>query len=415
MRIEMHYCPADTMDQAAPLPDPRPVLAYVVHTLAPWRIHIQTRIAREVPEFRLNTLVSWNQERHLWRFDDLRERSPEIGIVTFPGGVHEETHGTLGYVMKDWRAGANLIAWCRTNKPACVVMCGYVFPSHYRLIRWLRRNRVPYMLWSDSNIHGDGVTGWRRAMKNTLVPPVMKHAAAVLPCGTNGVRFYSRYGASPEKTFLCPIEPDYQVFENPEPALVSQTRERFKLDPSRRRLVVCARLVELKSIDVTIEAFSLIAQARPDLDLVIIGDGPLRAQLEGKVPPRLRETDRVIFTGFQPDPKVVSAIFSQCDCLVHPGWWEAWGMVIVEAAAAGLAIVASRVVGAAADLVKDDVNGRLVPPRDVGALRTALHYVTDPGMMTGMKAASKVVSQEWRMRADPIKGLRAALSHAGLL
>jgi glycosyltransferase involved in cell wall biosynthesis len=101
--------------------------------------------------------------------------------------------------------------------------------------------------------------------------------------------------------------------------------------------------------------------------------------------------------------------------LVIPSHREAWAVVVNEAVAAGLAVVASSIVGAAVELVQDGVNGRIFPSGDVTALTECLLDVTADDRTDTMKAASAAALQQWRRRADPVVGLRDALQHAGLL
>ncbi len=386
--------------------DQRPLIAYVVHMLSPFRVHMQRRIARELPGIRLATLLSWSQEAHLWKYGPI----PEIGLATFPGGVKEDEHGTLAYVRKDWRAGARLIEWFERERPSACVACGYAFPSHYRLIRHLWRRRLPYFLWSDSNIKGDP-TGPKLALKKALVTPVVRRAAGVLPCGEMGTRFYARYGAAPEKTFLSPVEPDYALIESPDPIVVREAVERFGLAPERRRLLVVARFIALKNIDLAIDAFAAIAGQRPDWDLVIVGDGPLNQALRECVPRGLEA--RVRFTGFIDRQELVAAIEGLCHVLVHPGYWEAWGVVLLEAAAAGMAIVTTDAVGAAPDLVDEGRSGTVVPARDPAALTRALLEATSD-RLGAMRSASREMSRRFRERADPVRGLASALRSIGI-
>ena len=83
--------------------------------------------------------------------------------------------------------------------------------------------------------------------------------------------------------------------------------------------------------------------------------------------------------------------------------------MINEAAAAGLAIISSNVVGAAAELVRDGVNGKLFPPGNAVELRQAILEVTDPVNIDRLKAGSAGVLQDWRAQGDPVAGLAAAL------
>ena len=78
----------------------------------------------------------------------------------------------------------------------------------------------------------------------------------------------------------------------------------------------------------------------------------------------------------------------------------------------GLAIVASDAVGAAAELVRDGVNGGAFTAGRLQALTEKLLLATDPERIETLKAGSNTVLEEWRRIADPVQGLREAL-HAG--
>jgi glycosyltransferase involved in cell wall biosynthesis len=146
---------------------------------------------------------------------------------------------------------------------------------------------------------------------------------------------------------------------------------------------------------------------------VVIGDGRLRPSLERRVPAQVRP--RIRWTGFSGEPATVAALYHNADVLVLPSDCEPWAVVINEAVAAGLAIVASDVVGAAAELVRDGVNGRIFPAGDAAALAGRLLEVTDPANVDRMKAASAGVLADWRARGDPVQGLRRALVDAGVI
>jgi glycosyltransferase involved in cell wall biosynthesis len=123
----------------------------------------------------------------------------------------------------------------------------------------------------------------------------------------------------------------------------------------------------------------------------------------------------VTFTGFIGDQAELTALYHACEVLLHPADYEPWALVINEAAAAGLAIVASSVVGAAAELVRDGINGRVCPPGDLGAFTAALRWATGSSQLGEVGRSSRAILGEWRARADPVAGLRAALARAGVL
>jgi len=228
-----------------------------------------------------------------------------------------------------------------------------------------------------------------------------------------GQRYFMKYGAKEEQIFLCPYEPDYQLIEKVTSEQARSALERFALPPGRRRIVFSGRLTRQKRPDLIVDAFVKIAEDRPDWDLLILGDGDLRPSVEARIPSRLR--GRVIFTGFLNDQAMVSALYRASDVLVLPSDFEPWALVVNEAAAAGLAIVATDKVGAAAELVRDGVNGFIFPAGGVGKLTERLLDVTEELRTDKLKAASAGVLNDWRLAADPVNGLRQALRSCGVL
>jgi glycosyltransferase involved in cell wall biosynthesis len=127
-------------------------------------------------------------------------------------------------------------------------------------------------------------------------------------------------------------------------------------------LAVC-RLEPQKGIDVAIHALREIPKAQ----LVVLGEGPQRAELE-----QLAD-DRVHLLGRVPD---VAAWLRRADVLVHPVRWEGFGLALLEAMLASLPVVASR-VSSIPEIVVDDETGLLVEPDDAAALAAALNRVLE--------------------------------------
>jgi glycosyltransferase involved in cell wall biosynthesis len=157
-----------------------------------------------------------------------------------------------------------------------------------------------------------------------------------------------------------------------------------------------------------LDAFERISEYRPDWDLVIVGDGPLRQELQARVPMRVR--DRIKWLGFLQFEELISCYHS-CDALVLPSEREPWALVINEAVASGLPVIATEVVGAAAELVRHGLNGLLVPPRNLEALVKALIEITNPDRNQQMRGAAPAILQQWRIAADPVEGVRQALRY----
>lgn len=380
-------------------------LAVICGELTPYRVHFHRRIARELPQLQLWTVQTWAPGRSAWQLAG----DHQINLVRPAAGVHASSR--LPGAAREMLVGREVVRWLDAHRPSAVLVNGYHEWPLLRAMLWARRRGVPLLLFGDSNIRGDHARGLRRWIKGLVVPRVLAACDAVLACGGLGRAFFRRYGVPDRKIFYSPYEPDYGQLERLDAAHIDDTRRRFALDPARRRLVVSSRLVAHKRVDLAIDAFAAIAADRPDWDLVILGDGPLSAELRARVPDHLR--GRVIFTGFVGEQATVTAVYRASHVLLHPAEFEPWAVVINEAAAAGLAIVTTDAVGAAAELVREGENGRVVAVGDLPAFTKAALECTDPERLAGMREASRTVLRDWRRRGDPVEGLRSALREAG--
>ncbi len=141
-------------------------------------------------------------------------------------------------------------------------------------------------------------------------------------------------------------------------------------DPSAERPTVLhvARLVEKKGTAYLIRAFAMIAHVFPEVDLVIIGDGPLRESLV-TLARAIGLKSRILFTGVRSHEEVMAAM-NKAAMLVLPsvtagsGDAEGLGMVLLEAAALGVPLIGTW-HGGIPEAVDDEQTGFLVPERDV--------------------------------------------------
>jgi glycosyltransferase involved in cell wall biosynthesis len=381
----------------------RPGVAIISNSQTPYRLHLHQRIVAEMPGIKLWSLYTHEKSNATWEF----VAPAEIGPVLFGKGESSDDQDRLQGVFKEWWRGGKIIRWIKEHDIRFVVMMGYNDLGRMRLIRWLRLRRIPCFLFGDSNIHGDTAGGIKAIIKKIVVGWAVRSCSGVLTCGTLGQAYFAKYGAQRNRMFFFPYEPDYELVQKLSAEKIEETRKRFQLDASRRRIVYSGRFIPVKRVDLLIDAFLAIAERRPEWDLVLIGDGPLRQSLQAKVPAEL--TGRFIWTGFMDDQATISAIYRASDVLVLPSDYEPWALVINEAAAAGLAIVSSSVVGAAAELVQDGVNGRLFPRGDLAKLTESLLDVTEAGKIDKLKAGSKSILELWRKRGDPVQGLREAM------
>ena len=166
-----------------------------------------------------------------------------------------------------------------------------------------------------------------------------------------------------------------------------------------------------KGVDVLLEAFARVADKLPDATLSFLGTGPLKDALTARVDPR----DRVTFAGFHPVAEL-PPYFARADLFVLPSRHDGWGVVINQAISAGLPVVASDAVGAAAELVRPDENGYVVPAgdaavtcrRDAPRARLAGNADTDVASLSPARPRDSAVGDRRALGASLRRGLPRA-------
>jgi glycosyltransferase involved in cell wall biosynthesis len=137
---------------------------------------------------------------------------------------------------------------------------------------------------------------------------------------------------------------------------------------SGHSLIAMGRLSREKGFDLLLQAFAQLAGKHPDWTLSILGSGPLLGELEGQAR-SLGIASRVSFAGAVSDP---FTRLSNADMFVFSSRSEGFGMALAEAMACGLAVVSFNCPEGPALIVRDGVDGVLVPPEDVAGLTAAL-------------------------------------------
>jgi len=388
------------------LSDPIDV-AMISRSLPPYRVYVHRRIVEGIPQINLHSLVT--HALHRWDCPP----PDEIRPMEFGDEGPDRNKITPGTLLRDWQRAGRIIDWIGKSNIRAVIVEGYFDLARLRILHWCHRTGLPCFLTGDSNIRGDTAGFPKSWLKRIVVSRVVSWVQGVMPCGTLGEAYFLKYGADPKRVFYYSREPDCEMIQQLPLDVIARTQKEFGLHDDRRRIVYCGRLVPIKRVDLAIDAFAAIARDRPQWDLVVIGDGQCEDELKKRVPSDLH--DRIIWTGFIADPQQIAAIYRASDILVLPSDFEPWALVILEAAAAEMAIISSYAVAAAAEVVREGVNGGIFDVGDLDGLIQRMQTVTQDDRIDDMKAASAQLLNDWRTRADPVEALREALKTVGVL
>lgn len=167
---------------------------------------------------------------------------------------------------------------------------------------------------------------------------------------------------------------------------------RIQIVKTSLRIVTVGRLVAAKGQPLLLKTFAKLIEEYPDLELVIIGDGPEKPLLEELIA-LLNIGDKVRLTGALTATEVISEL-QQADLFVLPCLTQGLPVAIMEAMAMGIPVISSAVCGIP-ELIESDKNGILVPPADIYSLYIAVkRLIDDPELRRNLGAEGRRKIQE---------------------
>jgi glycosyltransferase involved in cell wall biosynthesis len=333
------------------------------------------------------------------------ETIPDERLITvFPGALEEVP-------ARHWPA---LVAAAldRLDPEICAV-AGYGVPGMRAIISWCLRRRRPVILMSDSRAEDEPRRRWKEWIKGRIV----RACSAGFVAGRPQADYLESLGLDREKIFT-----GYDVIDNAHFARgADAARADFIVARARHGLpenyfLVCARFVAKKNLFCVLAAYALyresvIVSGGAPLPLVLVGDGPLRAEILRRL--EELEIERfVVLPGFVPYPDL-PAYYGLAAAFVHAARQEQWGLVVNEAMAAGLPVLVSTDCGCAGELVEPGRNGFTFDPASVEQLAALMEQITSlpETDLAAMGEASRGIIAGWDL-AQFADGLRAALDVA---
>jgi len=324
----------------------------------------------------------------------LRRRGHEV-VIASGGGELEPEAAAAG--VAHWRVPLHTsaefspqvfaAAWQmsrRLRRQPVDVLHAHTRTSQVAAARLSRALRIPY------------VTTWHGVFRPNL-------GRRLWPCTGDLTVAISRpvqqqlltvFGVSGSHIRLIPNGVDPAHFaETPDAAAVAQYRERHHLPDGRPVVGTVGRLASggVKGFDLLLGAVHALRQERPELHVLIVGDGPRRPFLE-RLAVDLGLSSRVHFAGSAMDTRVPLALMRVFAFPVR--WQEGFGLSLIEAMAAGKPVVATR-TGAVPDIVEDGRSGVLVPPEDAASLAEGIaRLLSDPAAASRMGGAAQARVRE---------------------
>ena len=184
-------------------------------------------------------------------------------------------------------------------------------------------------------------------------------------------------------------------------------------DNAPRAVISVGTLKARKCMDRTLEAFARLAGDYPDATLTIVGIGEMEAQLRARIA-ALGLERRVTLTGGLPHEAVLARM-ANSDLFVLPSWGEGYGIVYIEAMAAGCIAVGARGEGIE-DTITDGENGFLVPAGDIDAIERVMRAVfEDRGAYAALRERGRQDARAltWARNAQTVEDIYFELLNSG--
>jgi glycosyltransferase involved in cell wall biosynthesis len=361
------------------VPGLRRRLTIITEIIAPYRIPVFNALA-EHPEIDLHVIflaeTDSTQRQWLVYKDEIR-----FSYEVLPSWRRRLRKQNL---LVNWGVTAAL----RQAAPDVIVCGGYNYVASWRSLSWARDAGVPFLLWVESTAKDQRRNSSRiEALKKRF----MQECSGFIVPGKASFEYVRKFGISAQKISVAPNAVDTQFFtRHAEKARRDAAAHCKALDAPSRFFLFAGRLVPEKGIFDLLDAYAMLPpELRREIALVLVGDGPVRAELARRAAGIV--AGLVKLAGFAQREQLAS-YYALAETFVFPTHTDPWGLVVNEAAACGLPIIASDAAGCVPDLVEDRWNGRVVPAHDVAQLAIAMEE------LAGNAEVRAVMSQRSRDR-----------------
>lgn len=249
--------------------------------------------------------------------------------------------------------------------PEVVFINGWSGRVPLEALRWCQKHNVPAIVMSESCAHDENRTFWKEFVKKWIVA----RFSGALVGGQLHKDYLMQLGMPKERIFL-----GYDVVDNNHFAKGANfAREngnqvRQKLHLPENYFLASSRFIPKKNLIGLLRAYARYASevGRTPWDLVLLGDGELRSDIEQHIV-ELEIVDRVKLPGFRQYDELPS-YYGLANAFAHASTTEQWGLVVNEAMAVGLPVVVSNRCGCVPQLVREGENGYTFDPKNVELL-----------------------------------------------
>lgn len=218
-----------------------------------------------------------------------------------------------------------------------VWIAGYSHLNNWTVVRECRRRGIPVVCAADSNVQTRlGRNPAKRILKRLVIRQFAKGVEAFLPASDHGRAYFRSFGVMDKQLSVVPFAIDTERFQSTAasmtPSKRSELRQRFRIPAGAPVITMSGKLIPRKC---PLDVVAALAQLQnQEAVLLLIGDGPLRTEIEALRNPR------VIITGFV-NQREIPEVLALGDVLVLASNEEPYGLAVTESLAVGVPCIVS--------------------------------------------------------------------------
>ena len=335
-------------------------------------------------------------------------KDPEIGRHV--GWSTAADHGYAAVFCK----GANPFQFARRvvqAKHDIIIICGYNHPHALFTAIMAKLKGIPAGLRSDNVLPRDGDRRLYWLIKFLIYPLLFKLYTTGHPVGEQAGRYLTKLGFVKESIFCFPYAVDHQWFARKSSNArgdVAKLRAIWHLPPGGRVVCGVMKFTEREDPLTLVKAFKVARKQLPELILLLVGDGPLRVNVEEIAGEQLGKT--ILLPGYQ-NYEMLPSVYAASDLFVHTATGP-WEVSVNEALACGLPVIASNAVGSAQELVIPNNIGCTFKHGDADELaKRIVTVMNDIELLKRAREMGLKSLEQWGYRATTER-LRSAMKYA---
>jgi glycosyltransferase involved in cell wall biosynthesis len=270
------------------------------------------------------------------------------------------------------------------HKPDVVVLGGLDNATMLIALSLCRMLGIPVVLWTEETDQ----SSW--LLTKTLYALFAGMADCILVPGTSSRSYMSHY-ADRQKIFESIDCVDNELIAKSSTEFLikrEELRTELGFSPNQKVVLFVGQLVKRKGVDFLLEAYGRLRNERSDISLMIVGSGERKDTLVNYCATN-RISGVLFIESGMPYIQLIK-LYCVADIFVLPSLLDVWGMVINEAMACGLPIIATKTAAASLDLVKLGVNGFIVDPANAEQLYDAIKKISEDDILRKNMASASL-------------------------